>query len=105
MLLACPEALAVVFTVLRGCEEQARMQALLHLAFLLKCEPGNVAVWLHQPGWQLWLLDLLELEDESSVRALCVACPRVRFLYVCVKLRLCVLYVCACVCVCGWVCV
>ncbi len=53
--------------VLRGAEEQSRMEALLHLAYLLKCEPSNVVAWLQQPGWQMWLLDLFELEDEAGV--------------------------------------
>ena len=65
--MTCPEALAVVFAVLRGCEENDRMNGLIQLSVLLKTGPQNVNVWLRQPGWQLWLLDLVELEDENAV--------------------------------------
>lgn len=58
---------AVVFAVLRGCGEHDRMDGLIQLSVLLKTGPQNVQLWLHQPGWQLWLLDLVELEDETAV--------------------------------------
>jgi hypothetical protein len=67
LLITCPEALAVLFAVVRSCGEQERMEALLQLSSMLKSEPSSVVAWLQQPGWQLWLLDLVELEDEVAV--------------------------------------
>ncbi len=61
-----PESLPVLFAVLRGCDERDRMEGLLQLSLMLKSEPENIINWLRQPGWQLWLLDLIEVEDEFA---------------------------------------